>query len=293
MREIVAFRPLGLVLAAVMSVVSIAHPALAAPGGAAAVDETAALEAKRHYEEGTKAFNLGEFPRAISEFKAAYNAKPEPLLLYNIAQSYRLAGDPTQAVFFYKSFLRNMPAATNRKDVEGQIRRLEKQIDQAKREPAPTLLSPAPALVAPNPSVPASGPMPKPAVAAASTSEPAATPTASPAADAGKPLVGTATASSAAAKSMTGATPGPLSAPARSEPSSSAALRLDSPPPPASIDLTTPEPARPEEPRPIYKKWWFWAGAAGVIVIVGGFVAAAARKAPDTTLGNYNPMFTM
>jgi len=257
-----------------MSVVSIVHPALGAAGGAGGADETAALEAKRHYEEGTKAFNLGEFPRAISEFKAAYNAKAEPLLLYNIAQSYRLAGDPTQAVFFYKSFLRNMPAASNRKDVEGQIRKLEKQIDQSKREPAPTLLGPVPALAAPNSSVPSTGSTPKPAAAAAS--EPAATPTAS-----------------AAAKPMTETAPGPPSAPTRSEPPSSAALRLDSPPPPAIVELTMPEPARPEAPRPIYKKWWFWAGAAGVIVIVGGLVAAAAKKAPDTTLGNYNPMFTM
>ncbi|MEO8214153.1 MAG: hypothetical protein ABI560_13215, partial [Myxococcales bacterium] len=105
-----------LMLAATVMAVSASSPAWSAGG----TDEPNASEAKRHYEEGTKAFNLGEFARAIAEFKATYNVKPDPLLLYNIAQSYRLAGDAGQALFFYKSFLRNMPGASNRKDVEAQ-----------------------------------------------------------------------------------------------------------------------------------------------------------------------------
>src|SRR5262245_20698693 len=63
--------------------------------GEKAEDPTAA---RKHYAEGTKAFNLGEFQRAITEYRAAYNAKPDPVFLYNIAQAYRLAGDLTNSL---------------------------------------------------------------------------------------------------------------------------------------------------------------------------------------------------
>jgi hypothetical protein len=89
-------------------------------------------EAKRHFDDGTKAYNLGEFTRAATEYRAAYNAKPDPVLLYNIAQSYRLANDFPQALFFYKSFRRNLPDAANRAEVDERIRALEEQIERQK-----------------------------------------------------------------------------------------------------------------------------------------------------------------
>jgi hypothetical protein len=92
----------------------------------------ATAQAKLHFEEGTKAFNLGEFPRAIREYKAAYNAKPEPVILYNIAQACRLGGDLAGAVFFYRSFLRNMPTTPNKREVEARIKALEAQLAQQK-----------------------------------------------------------------------------------------------------------------------------------------------------------------
>ncbi len=87
-------------------------------------------EAKEHYEEGTKAFNLGEFKRAIEEYRKAYQAKPEPVLLYDIAQSYRLSNDLTNAVFFYRSYLRNSPNASNRREIDERIRKLEAQLQE-------------------------------------------------------------------------------------------------------------------------------------------------------------------
>jgi hypothetical protein len=234
---------------------------------AAGPDEGTATssEAKRHYEEGTKAFNLGEFPRAIAEFKATYNAKPDPLLLYNIAQSYRLAGDAGQALFFYKSFLRNMPGATNRKEVEAQIRKLEKQLqqqgqaDEPKREPvAPMPLGPPPISNLTSPAPPPPTPVPL-------------TP----------PLGATAIRSTEAVAS---AQPEPVRAPTIAAPPAT-------PAPTPEINLTTPAPAPQEGDRPIYKKWWFWAGAAGALVIIGAIGAANAKKAPSTTYGTYEPKF--
>jgi hypothetical protein len=107
-------------------------------------------EAKHHFEEGTKAYNLGEFMRAVEEYKAAYNAKPDPVFLYNIAQAYRLSGNLSQAEFFYRSFLRNMPQAPNRRIVEDRIAALDAEIEKQKAvSTAPPNATVAPGTVPP------------------------------------------------------------------------------------------------------------------------------------------------
>src|SRR5437016_9022712 len=77
--------------------------------------------ARRAYDLGTKAYNLGDFPTAIAHYKDAYNNVAEPAFLYNIAQAYRLANDLPQALFFYKSYVRNLPDAGNRAEVDARI----------------------------------------------------------------------------------------------------------------------------------------------------------------------------
>ena len=121
----------------------------------AAPPDPAIVEARKHFDDGTKAFNLGEFERAVSEYKAAYNAKPDPVFLYNIAQSYRLANDLAQALFFYRSFLRNQPNTPNRKEIEERIRQIETQIAQQKTitTSPPTTTVPPGTMIAPTPEV--------------------------------------------------------------------------------------------------------------------------------------------
>jgi tetratricopeptide (TPR) repeat protein len=224
-------------------------------------DDPAAAEARHHYEEGTKAFNLGEFPRAIAEFKAAYNAKDDPSLLYNIAQSFRLQGDAAQAIFFYRSFLRNMPTAPNRKEVEGRIRTLEKQVDEQKKEAA---------------GAPVPAPLPAPAV----TVPPSVTP----------PVA--ITPAPAPVESTPSPAPKPEAAPPPVEPLPVAPAPVATAPA-APIVALTPAPAdEPSPGKPIYKKWWFWT-AIGVVAVLGvGAAAVAARdKPPSTSLGLYDPTF--
>jgi tetratricopeptide (TPR) repeat protein len=103
---------------------------LALLGGMARA-ETPEAQARRHYEAGSRAFALGEFQRAITEYRAAFNAKAVPAILYNIGQAYRLAGDSAQAVFFYRSFLSREPGFPGRRDLERRIRELEAQIARA------------------------------------------------------------------------------------------------------------------------------------------------------------------
>jgi hypothetical protein len=249
-------------------VLALGMVSFAGPGRVAAQTTDAAAEAKQHYEEGTKAYSLGEFPRAITEFKAAYNAKAEPTLLFNIAQSYRLAGDPNQALFFYRSYLRNKPDAINRRDVERRIKELEKQIADGKG--AATAVGAAGTATAPATGVaPAAPPVGTPAPAAASP-----TPTVAP---------------SAAPTGTAPPTAGPSTpAPVQPLPSATATqpppvTTLPPPPPPAPAPAPGPTTvvAKAEdtsaEGSPFYTRWWFWTGV-GVVALIGVAAAVSASR---------------
>jgi tetratricopeptide (TPR) repeat protein len=138
-----------------------------APGGPAQgaqgqgqAKESPDVAARRLFEEGRRAFDLGEWQRAITAYRGAYNLKPDAAFLYNIAQAYRLANDPAQAIFFYKSFLRNRPNTPNRAEIEDRIRQLES--GTAKPGDAPTAPPPAGA----PPASPATPPAPPPPASA-------------------------------------------------------------------------------------------------------------------------------
>jgi len=65
----------------------------------------AVTTAQELYAKATTAYNLGRFDEAVTLFSKAYEALPHPDFLYNIAQSYRLAKNCKQALYFYKRFL--------------------------------------------------------------------------------------------------------------------------------------------------------------------------------------------
>jgi tetratricopeptide (TPR) repeat protein len=97
---------------------------------ARADDLTAARE---HYQKGSKLFALGRFAEAVHEYEAAYEAKDDPVLLYNIAQAHRMAGNAQRAFFFYRSYLSREPNAANREEVQQKMAELQKAIDQQAR----------------------------------------------------------------------------------------------------------------------------------------------------------------
>ena len=110
-----------------------------ASGAGQAADNKAA--AKEHYTRGTSFYDLGRYDDAIKEFEAAYQLKNDPAFLYNLAQSYRQAGNHEQAVHFYKTYLRYVPKAPNRADIEEKI----KTRGAAGREGRPDTTMPPPA----------------------------------------------------------------------------------------------------------------------------------------------------
>jgi hypothetical protein len=89
-------------------------------------------EARQHYLEGTKAYRLGEFSRAATEFRAAYEARANPDILFNLAQSYYQLHDRTQALFFYKSYLHELPKTPLRRKVTDRIATLQSELETDK-----------------------------------------------------------------------------------------------------------------------------------------------------------------
>ena len=110
---------------------------IALAGAAARADD--ARLARQHFEDGSRLYDLGKFRDAAREYEEAYKYKPDPALLFNIGQAYRAAGDAAEAVTAYKSYLRRLPEAPNRREVEAHIEKLQRLVDEQHRaQPSPT-----------------------------------------------------------------------------------------------------------------------------------------------------------
>jgi tetratricopeptide (TPR) repeat protein len=102
-----------------------------------------------HYSQGMKQYTLGHFPEAIEEFEKAYDLKPEPIFLYNIAQSHRQNKNPERALFFYRRYLEAEPQAKNRAEIEKRMQEMQALLAEEKERAATPPISPPP--VAPTP----------------------------------------------------------------------------------------------------------------------------------------------
>jgi tetratricopeptide (TPR) repeat protein len=110
--------------------------------------------AKEHYARGTSFYDLGKYEEAIKEFEAAYHLKNDPAFLYNLAQSYRLAGNAERALHFYRTYLRYVPKAPKRAEIEDRIQALEQQLATAPKTtttPPPVGTTPPPVGTTPPP----------------------------------------------------------------------------------------------------------------------------------------------
>jgi len=136
-------------------------------------------QARALYDRAEKSFDLGKFGDALADYQSAYEAKPLPGFLFNIAQCYRNMGKCERARFFFRRYLALEPHAPNRFRVEELIAEMSKQLEAQAASPAPAVEPKpveAPPLVTPlAPAPPAAPPPPPPAAVRA---EPApATPT--------------------------------------------------------------------------------------------------------------------
>ena len=82
--------------------------------------------ARAHYETAARLYDVGEYEKALAEFKAAYVAKDDPAFLFNIGQCYRKLGQEAEALNFFRRYLKKAPADDpNRAQVEARYRDTE------------------------------------------------------------------------------------------------------------------------------------------------------------------------
>jgi tetratricopeptide (TPR) repeat protein len=110
-------------------------------------------DAKTHYQKATAHFAIGEYHDAAIEYEEAFKLKQDPAILFNAAQSFRLAGDNPKALLLYNNIIKLYPSTQYAKDSR---ERIEKLAQSGTSPPA----------VTPPPAPPPVTPIPPPVVAA-------------------------------------------------------------------------------------------------------------------------------
>jgi hypothetical protein len=101
--------------------------------GAAHGAEGDTERARELYEKARKAYELGLYDEAISEYTEAYKLRDDPAVLYNMAQAHRLAQHPVAALSLYRMYLIKVPQASNRAEVKAKIDALTKLLEDQKK----------------------------------------------------------------------------------------------------------------------------------------------------------------
>jgi tetratricopeptide (TPR) repeat protein len=89
--------------------IAIACLLVAALGSGAAAQPKEKDDARAHYLEAKRLHEHGEYQRAAAEYLQAFALFPDPELLFNVGQVYRLAGDPALAAAYYRRYLEMEP----------------------------------------------------------------------------------------------------------------------------------------------------------------------------------------
>jgi tetratricopeptide (TPR) repeat protein len=117
---------------------------LLAAGAPARADD--AGDAKVHYQKATAHYAVGEYAEAATEYEAAFKLKQDPALLYNAAQSHRLAGDNQKALLLYRNLVKLYPSTKFAAEAKDRIDKLEQAIATSQSPPnlpAPVETSPS------------------------------------------------------------------------------------------------------------------------------------------------------
>lgn len=113
-----------LVLLAVLAAPALS---LAQDEGGGDTSEDEEEQAAKHFAAGRKLYSEAKYKEAIEELLKAYNLRPAPPILLNIARTYEKLGDKQNALKFYKEFLQKARLVDpNRPQVEAVVKELEK-----------------------------------------------------------------------------------------------------------------------------------------------------------------------
>lgn len=103
----------------------------------AAVASTAAAEddvsdAREHFRRGMRLIAEDQYAKGISELERAYELRPHPSVLYNIARAYTETGKYRKAIRYHERYLETDPP--DRAKVEGFIEALRRQLERRKEQ---------------------------------------------------------------------------------------------------------------------------------------------------------------
>jgi tetratricopeptide (TPR) repeat protein len=122
----------------------------------ASATAVAADDAKAHYQKATAHFAVGEYRDAAIEYEEAFKLKQDPAILFNAAQSFRLAGDSQKALLLYNNIVKLYPSTQYAKDSKERIEKLAQATTTppaATPAPVTPIPPPAPMVVAPPPAI--------------------------------------------------------------------------------------------------------------------------------------------
>jgi tetratricopeptide (TPR) repeat protein len=144
-----------------LALVAVAFAIAAAPAAAHAEPDDDEREAQAaSYQEavsrGYRLFEKEQYEAARAQFEKAYQIQPRPLLLFNIASTYRREENHKTALAYYNKFLDVAPADhPQRRQAEEAIELLKEKLELEKRQGGDGAAgSTAPPTTAPSPSSP-------------------------------------------------------------------------------------------------------------------------------------------
>ncbi len=102
----------------------------AAPAPAKAPDPA---KAKELFNAGKKLYDQGKYGDAVQKFEAAFEARPHPVIYFNIGKCYELMGESGKgetgkALRAYRDYLRALPDASDKQAVGDSIANLERKL---------------------------------------------------------------------------------------------------------------------------------------------------------------------
>jgi hypothetical protein len=84
-------------------------------------------EARRRFMRANQLYRLGNYQEALLIYQAALDLHQEPVILYNMAQTYEKLREPAMAALFFDRYLKLRPKAGDRKAVLRRIKSLKRQ----------------------------------------------------------------------------------------------------------------------------------------------------------------------
>lgn len=122
-------------------------PPLALASSATTAPGSDMKQARLVYEQAVIAYGERRYKDAILLFQQADGLRPNPAFSFNIGTAYEDMGDSAMALNHYRAYLRQLPKAPDRDEVDVRVRRLERVLADKGLQQVTILSNPASAVV--------------------------------------------------------------------------------------------------------------------------------------------------